>query len=151
MRRLFVGHSLPFLSAVYNFFLFRSVLCLLPLLVPNDCPSVKYASGYFSILSALACLLACPVLPNRSLHALFRISSFLSRVAVSPGLDTLPSISPLSPLLATITTTNRRHYVTRIDAAPLRDECIDIHQSRLDTDVVLTSRHYDDRTPVFLY
>lgn len=60
MRRLFAGHSFPFLSAVYNYFLFRSVLCLRffpPLLVPNDCTSVKYASGYFSILSA-PCLLA---------------------------------------------------------------------------------------------
>jgi hypothetical protein len=116
---LFTITSCFALSYVYDFF---------PLLVPNDCTSVKYASGYFSILSALACLLACPVLPNRSLHALFRISSFPSRVAVSPGLDTLPSISPLSSVLAAITTMNRRHYVTRIDAAM---SAVDSHQSRL--------------------
>lgn len=113
MRRLFAGHSFPFLSAVYNYFLFRSVLCLRffpPLLVPNDCPSVKYASGYFSILLACSPVLYYPIgLCTR--FFVFRLSP--SRVAVSPGLDTLPSNSPLSSVLAAITTMNRRHYVTR--------------------------------------
>jgi len=99
----------------------------------------------------LACLLACPVLPNRFLHALFRISFFLSRVAVSPGLDTLPSISPVSlrppSVLAAMSMMNRRHYVTQIDSAALRDEQLHLipHQRQLYTDVILTSRHDNNR------
>jgi len=89
----FVGHFLSLFKVLFTItscFALSYVYTFFPLLVLNDCPSVKYAAGYF-FYSVRPCLLACPVLPNQSLHALFRLSSFLSRVAVSPGLDTLPS------------------------------------------------------------
>lgn len=63
-----VPYAPPFCWSLFSLFkcclqLLLVSLCLMstiffpPLLVPNDCTSVKYASGYFSILSA-PCLLA---------------------------------------------------------------------------------------------
>ena len=87
-----------FLLVTFFFSLFQCCLqlllvslCLMSTIFSlNDSASVKYAAGYFSILSSPAC---SPVLyyPISLCTRFFRISSFLSRVAVSPGLDTLPS------------------------------------------------------------
>ena len=95
---LSVPYAPPFCWSRFFFPLFQCCLqlllvslCLMSTIFSlNDSASVKYAAGYFSILSSPAC---SPVLyyPISLCTRFFRISSFLSRVAVSPGLDTLPS------------------------------------------------------------